>query len=179
MELSSIVYRIVLFLLIATTVFAILPPSGRWRPLIFAKDKKRFVGVGLLFIKDNTILLVYRDKSEINYNKHGLVGGLAEKWESVEDAAIREAHEEVGVVIKKGDLQLVHCMSSQENGTEVVGFYFVVKNWTGEPYNAVPDTHQYIGWFPVDQLPANLIERNRIAIESMKKGIFYSEYGYK
>lgn len=177
--MGSLFYKIFLFLLVCTGLFAILPPSKRWRPATFSKNKKRFAGVGVIIVKENNVLLVYRDKTEINFAKHGLIGGLVHEGEAAKDAAIRIVDEEVGVVVKKENLALAHCMSARQEGDiDVIQLYFVVTQWEGEPRNNAPEKHQYIAWFPINQLPENLIDRNRIAIESMKNGILYSEYGY-
>lgn len=170
--------KVFLVLFATITLFAIFPPSKTPLPPNFSKEKRRFIGIGIIFAKNDLVLLIYRHGSFLNRDTFGLVGGLAQKHESLGDAAIRIADTEIGIEIEKKDLNLIHCISSQEDGIEVIGFYFVVTKWKGEPYNAASDTHQYISWCPVDRLPENLIERNRIAIESMKNGILYSEYGY-
>ncbi|WP_265578939.1 hypothetical protein [Nostoc sp. LEGE 06077] len=35
-----------------------------------------------------------------------------------------------------------------------------------------------LGWFEVEALPKNIVQYVRQAIENIKKGIFYSEYGW-
>jgi len=139
----------------------------------------KFAGAGTIFIKDGKVLTVFRNNTLKNNNRHGLIGGRCEANETVKAAAIREAFEEVGVILKPEDLHLVHTIHSKEKNEEVLGFYFVAENWEGEPFNKDTSKHACIEWFPLDKLPEDLIPRNRQAIECWKKGIAYSEYGWE
>ena len=146
---------------------------------MFDKDYAKFVGVGSIFIRDGKALLVLREKTGRNDNLYGLVGGLVKSGESVLHGALREIREEVGVEVKPEDMQLVHCISSREDYSgEVVGLYFLVKQWVGEPFNKKSDKHSEVTWFSLNELPKNIIVRNKQALEMMQKGIPYSEYGW-
>lgn len=139
---------------------------------------KFFVGVGNIFIKDGDVLTVFRNNTEKNNNKHGLIGGLVKAGESIRSAAIREIFEEVGITVKPENLKLIHTMSSRENGEETIGHYFLVEKWDGEPFNKASDKHERIEWVCLDNLPDTLIPRNRQAIENMFQEVSYSEYGW-
>lgn len=137
-----------------------------------------FVGVGSIFIQDGNVLTVFRNNTERNNNKHGLIGGLVHAGESVRAAAVRIIFEEVGLDVDPEDLTLIHVMSSRENGEETVGHYFLVEDWDGEPVNKASHKHARIEWVDLNELPATLIERNRQALENMFEEIPYSEYGW-
>jgi 8-oxo-dGTP diphosphatase len=148
---------------------------------MFEKSRSplKLVGVGNMLIQDDKILLVLRDDSIRNGGMYGLIGGLIEAGESVRQGAIREIEEEIGVIVVPQDMELVHTMSSIESDEgEVVGHYFVVKKWQGVPFNKEPHKHLALEWFNLNQLPENIIFRNKQAIEMMQKGISYSEYGW-
>lgn len=137
-------------------------------------------GVGSIFIRDGKVLTVFRHSpTELNNNKHGLIGGLVRTGESLRDGAIREIFEEVGVHVMPENLTLVHTMSSTEAGIETVGHYFLVEAWSEEPYNKAAHKHARIEWIDLNNLPKTLIPRNRQAIDNMRKGISYSEYGWE
>lgn len=142
-------------------------------------DPQKFVGVGNIFIKEDKVLLVFQKNTKVNNNMYGLIGGLVEKGESARDAAIRESEEEIGIKIKKEDMKLVHCLSSIENEKETMGLYFLINKWEDEPINKEIIKHDHIKWFPLNNLPQNLIERNRQALEMMKANVNYSEWGWK
>ena len=55
----------------------------------------------LIYIEQNhKYLLIHKQKKDMNYNKYMGVGGKIETGESPLEAAIREAFEETGLVIK-------------------------------------------------------------------------------
>jgi 8-oxo-dGTP diphosphatase len=137
---------------------------------------KSFIGVGAIFIKNGDVLTVFRNNTEQNNNKHGLIGGLAQPGEPIKQAAIREIFEEVGVTVKPEDLTLVHVISSKDNDRETEENYFLVKKWEGEPFNKASHKHDRLEWVDMDQLPETLIARNRQAIENMFEEVMYSEY---
>jgi ADP-ribose pyrophosphatase YjhB (NUDIX family) len=145
---------------------------------MFNSENKKFVGVGCIFIQDEKVLTVLRTKTGRNDNLYGLIGGLVEPHEPVKQAAIREIYEEVGVKVNPEDLELIHVMSSIENDVEVIGCYFLVKKWEGEPFNKASDKHERIEWISLYNLPQNMIARNKQAVEHMLKKFTYSEYGW-
>jgi hypothetical protein len=42
-----------------------------------------------------------------------------------------------------------------------------------------PDKCDDLGWFPLDVLPENIIPHVRIALEYIRDGVSYSEYGFE
>ncbi len=144
----------------------------------FMENPSKQIGVGIIFLKEEQILLLFRSNTKKNSNLYGLIGGLVEKGESPQTAAQREALEEIGVEIPKNALELSHCMSSIENGVETVGLYFVVRHWNGIPESKETNKHDHLAWFSLKNLPENIIPRNKQAIQMVTKGVPYSEYGW-
>ena len=133
--------------------------------------------VYLVFIKDEKILLLRRANTGYEDGKYGLVAGHVDADESITHAAIREANEESGVVIDPDDLVLATTMHRRQED-ERVDFFFKVKKWTGEPKNMEPEKCDDLSWFPLDELPPNIIPYIHQAIECSQKGIIYSEFGW-
>lgn len=81
---------------------------------------------GVIIINDrNEILLMERVKPNAHY--YGVPGGRLEPGETPEQAAIRELHEETGLIITLGQLFLqVHNQGRDE-------YYFVAQSWSGTP----------------------------------------------
>lgn len=166
--------------IIAIALFIMHTASGMGNETcMFNQKNTKFVGVGVLFIQNDKVLLVHRKSTGRNDNLYGLVGGLVEAHETVQDAAVREIKEEVGVEVRKEDLHFAHCVSQLQNDTEVVGIYFLVTQWIGNLINNEPAKHDSIEWFPLDNLPDDIIERNKQVIEAVQKNVLYSEYGWK
>lgn len=112
---------------------------------------------------------------------YGLPAGKVEIGESFLQTAIREAKEETGVDVNEEDLEFVHLSHRslrKENNGEWVDVYFKVRDWKGKPHNAEPDLHGELSWFSIDKLPDNLIPSTRFALEEIKKGKQYSNYGF-
>lgn len=131
--------------------------------------------VSNFFIEDGKILLLHRIKDQ----KYSPIGGTVEANESIEDACLREIHEEVGIAVEKENLELIHCISAIEQGQEKICFYFVVTDWQGEPKNMETTKHDHMEWFDLNNLPNNLLTRSRQAITMMQKCILYSEQGWE
>jgi len=134
-------------------------------------------GLVLLLDKDNKVLLLHRSPSNTMPNHYGLVGGKVEFGEKPQDAAIREAQEEVGVILKREDLEFVNVYY----GTTTIGkcncvvFTYVARSWQGTPTNLEPEKHTAMAWWPRDQLPAPLLRIHKPILEAYKNGVRYIE----
>jgi ADP-ribose pyrophosphatase YjhB (NUDIX family) len=135
------------------------------------------VAVHLFFLRDGKILLLRRFNTGYEDGKYSVVAGHVDAGETVTHAAIREAMEEAGVVLCPEDLQVVHVMNRKSND-ERVDFFIVVKAWGGEVTNTEPDKCDDLAWFPLEDLPVNMIPYVRFGIENYQKGILYSEFGW-
>lgn len=134
--------------------------------------------VGIILKKDNQVLLVKRLNTDWATGQWNFPGGLLEENETLINAAAREAREEVGTIISPNDLELVHVIhvkKNEQNAKDIFGFYFMTQNWHGNPINNEPHRHSEIGWFDINQLPKNITEHARQALDGLQSGIRYSE----
>jgi 8-oxo-dGTP pyrophosphatase MutT (NUDIX family) len=100
--------------------------------------------VHLLLVRDGHVLLSQRRGGYGDGMWH-LPSGKAEAGESIEDAVIREAFEEVGVTVRPADLRCVHAVQVQHTGEEPrVGFFFEATRWHGEPSNRAAGISGYL-----------------------------------
>lgn len=81
------------------------------------------------------------------------IGGHVDGNETLRQAAVREAYEEVGITIQPDDLQLVHVSHRPSEHGEIILFIFAALRWQGEPYNKESHKHDLLGWYHPDQLP--------------------------
>lgn len=134
--------------------------------------------VGIILARDNEVLLVKRHNTDWASGNWNFPGGLLEQNESLLYAAAREAQEEIGVTIELNTLQLVHVLQVHKGSTntkDILGFYFIAKNWQGTAINNEPDRHAEIGWFSVDNLPEHITTHALQALHGLQQGIYYSE----
>ncbi|RCS24138.1 NUDIX domain-containing protein [Phyllobacterium salinisoli] len=121
------------------------------------------VGCGVVFLKDDSILLLQRKKSP-EAGAWGIPGGKVDFLETVETAARREALEETGLdaislsIIGTSE-QLFH-----DEGQHWFAPIFHADQFAGEPKLLEPDKHGGIGWFRLTELPDRITLPTRHAV---------------
>ena len=133
--------------------------------------------VYLFLIKDGKIFLIRRRNTGWEDGKYGVPAGHLEPGETVKEAAIREAKEEAGIEINIKHLDLVHTMHRRAN-FEYIDLFFVVNKWQGEPKNKEEDKADDGNWFPITNLPENILLHLEKALNDYKNNITFSEYGF-
>ncbi len=118
------------------------------------------IGAVTIMHKDNQVLLQHRRNG--NSGKWGLIGGITELGESLENTAKREAFEETGLNIKH--LNLVATHSGEESFIEVENgdkFYSVTVCYETSDYdgNLCVDLNESyeMKYFDFDSLPNNMV----------------------
>lgn len=142
--------------------------------------KKRFsavVDVHLFLIRKGKILLLKRQNTGYMDGKFHVPAGHLEGEEKIIDALIREAKEEVGIIIKPEDVKLVHLMHHLSNN-ERMALFFEVKKWQGKIKNMEPEKCSQISWFDFKKLPSNIVPYAKTAIQFYLKDINFSHYGW-
>jgi 8-oxo-dGTP diphosphatase len=140
--------------------------------------RSRFVvAVHLFFLRDDRVLLLRRLNTGWGDGSYSVPAGHVDAGETVTEAAVREAREEIGVSLRPQDVRVVHVMN-RKSDDERIDFFLLVESWTGEIVNQEPDKCDDLRWFPVLSLPGNLISYVREGLENSRKGVLYSEYGW-
>lgn len=106
-----------------------------------------------------------------------LPSGRLEAGESVIAALIREARDEIGVAIDEQDVEFAHVMHNSSGGGRMA-FFFVVRNWAGEPENREPGKCSQLEWFSLGALPYDLNPCCRAALEWIAASHYFSVYGW-
>lgn len=135
--------------------------------------------VVVILRKNDKILLLRRYQTGFGDGFYGCAGGGVDGKESVTYAVIREAHEELGIKIKKEDLKMAHVLHGlHDHGREAIGFFIEAIAWEGEPCNMEPHKCDHIEWFALDDLPKNTLPHLKHVLKMIKNGVFYSEFGW-
>jgi len=146
---------------------------------IYNVDMRRTfpVTVHLLFIHENQILIARRFNTGYRDGEYSVPAGHLDGNETITAAGIREANEEVGVLLKASDMIFSSVMHRIE-GDERVDFFMQVHKWSGEIVNAEPDKCDDLRWVDINNLPQNTIPYVRRAIENHLNGATFEEFGW-
>jgi 8-oxo-dGTP diphosphatase len=131
----------------------------------------------LLINRAGEVLFGQRQNTGYEDGAWHLPSGHLEAGESVVTALIREAKEEVGVVIDEHEVEFTHVMHNASSGGRVA-FFFTVHRWTGVPENREPDKCSGLRWFPLGDLPDQLIAYCRTALEHISIDHCFSTFGW-
>jgi len=133
-----------------------------------APRRRVVVDVILLLMRNGRVLL--RERANTGYGDGAYEppsGELADR-ETIVETAIRVASA-AGVAIAGEHVSLAHVMHDVSGGGGIA-FFLSVSGWTGQP--ASPD----VCWFPVGDLPTNMLDRARVALRNYADGMRFSTY---
>lgn len=140
--------------------------------------KERFKltpSVYLVLIKDKKILLSRRYNTGYFDGNYSFCAGHLDGGETLKEAMIREAKEEIDIALNITDLELIHTMNRKIPGNERVDFFFTAKKWRGTPKIMEPEKCDDLNWFDLTNLPQNIVPYIKQAIDSFLNNKNYSE----
>lgn len=140
---------------------------------------KLIPAVYLLLRRDNHILLSRRANTGYQDGKYSVIAGHMEGDELATSGVVREAKEEAGIIINPDHLALVHTchrLTRNQAGQERLDLFFEAREWQGEIINAEPGKCDDLSWFPVNNLPDNMLPLVRNVVVDVEQGINFSEY---
>ncbi|MDO8340631.1 MAG: NUDIX domain-containing protein [Candidatus Woesebacteria bacterium] len=134
--------------------------------------------VYLILLNEDKILLSRRYNTGWMDGRYSLIAGHIDGNESVDKAMIREAWEEAGIKIVKKDLKPATVLHRKSSDQEYMDFFFVTKQWSGKPIIKEPNKCDDMDWFPLNDLPKNLLPHILEAIKNYQNKIPFSESGW-
>ncbi|MSU75003.1 MAG: NUDIX domain-containing protein [Candidatus Magasanikbacteria bacterium] len=143
--------------------------------------KERFKlipAVHLFLIKSNKILLLRRFNTGYEDGNYSVPAGHLDGDESVITAVVRETKEETGITIDPKNIRVVHVMHRIKFDGERIDFFLTANSWSGEPSIQEPNKCDELKWFPLSNLPMNVIPYVHSALENFQAGVAYSEFGW-
>jgi 8-oxo-dGTP diphosphatase len=97
--------------------------------------------------------------------------GHVEPGESVHEAAVREAREELGVEIDAADLEPVTTMHRGQRGgpalEQRVDFFFTATRWSGTPEIREAAKAGDLRWFPFVALPTPVVPHELVVLRAL------------
>ncbi len=133
--------------------------------------------VHLFLLKDGKILLLRRFNTGYEDGNYSVPAGHIDGEEKATSAMIREAKEETGIDINKRQLCMVHVMH-RKSEEERIDFFFEATEWQCEPKIMEINKCDDLRWFPINQLPQNIIPYVKSGIKNYRNKISFSEFGW-
>ncbi|WP_327109982.1 NUDIX domain-containing protein [Nocardia sp. NBC_01730] len=142
-------------------------------------ERHKLIGDVHLVLVDDQGRYLFGRRANTGYEDGAwhLPSGHLESDESVVDALVREAAEEIGVVIAPIDVHFAHVMHNSSSGGRAA-FFFLVSTWAGTPINQEPDKCDALEWFAPAELPDRMIRYCRAALSSIVASQPFSVYGW-
>lgn len=123
------------------------------------KDNEEFIAVNLIIIKEENkkkyFLFGKRALHKSGGGQLGLIGGTKEKTESMEETAIREAKEEIGIDIKEMKYNNYSIIESTPEVT-FTHYAYVVTKYEGEVVNLEEKKCDGLFWISEDELLSDI-----------------------
>lgn len=134
-------------------------------------------GAHIIFRHGRDILLIKRSRSVGTWpNFWAFPGGKVDNDELLREAAIRETEEEVGIALSREEIEReVIVMTRTAQGTKVV-YFGETTWWNGNPSIMEEDNIADMAWFPISDLPDQIIPHHKEAILAMENGESYREF---
>jgi 8-oxo-dGTP diphosphatase len=99
--------------------------------------------------------------------------GHVEAGESCVAAGVREAREELGIVVDGADLTplcAVHRHQLSDRPVDQrVDFFFSCRHWSGLP-DLLETKASALQWYPLDRLPEPVVPHERVVLEALASG---------
>jgi 8-oxo-dGTP diphosphatase len=142
-----------------------MPTARRFRTILTSRL--------LLEYREHTLYLLQTPENGGGFT---LPGGKIEGEEFAKEGLIREAFEEIGIILTKKSLKLVHVMHKRLKSTTEIIFFFKAKIWEGEILVKETDKFKDAKWFPDDEAPKRLPAVIKVAMSKIQEDKMFSQY---
>ncbi len=106
--------------------------------------------------------------------------GKVEEGETMREAAVREAGEELGITINPDNLRFAALGHKRDKGCGLTFYkaYFTLTVYEGEPSICESEKCAELKWFALSDLPSDIMEEDKVAAATFLRGEHYFEYGW-
>ncbi|MGF0173202.1 NUDIX hydrolase [Streptomyces sp. Marseille-Q5077] len=137
------------------------------------------MGVHLILQWDENVLLGLRKGTGWRDGHFHVPAGTLEEGETATAGAVREAAEELGLVLREEDLELVHTVHHWTGEDDPrLHLFFRVNRWAGHPVNTEPHKCAGLDWYPLDDLPRPMVDFTEVALRLFRQGVAFSCVGW-
>ena len=132
------------------------------------------VDVHLLLQRDGDVLLGRRANTGYGDGAYEPPSGRLAERETLVEAAVRVAAAQIGIGLDPARVTLAHVMHDV-SGAGRMAFFLTADGWEGDT-GATTKSYSDLAWFPLSELPANMIDRARVAVRNFAAGARFSTY---
>lgn len=123
---------------------------------------------------DEVLLQLRQNTGYLDGHWSAGAAGHVHHLETAEDAAIREAEEELGIGLGVGDLDVLTVLQ-RTDGTDAainqrVEWFFCARTWQGTPRITEPHKCAELRWFPLADLPHPLMPHEQHVLKHLVEG---------
>lgn len=136
------------------------------------------IAVHVFIEKGQEILLLQRAGTGFHDGSWSVPAGRLNSNETIRQAAVREASEEVNAKVDISDLSAPLVMHHKDDRGERLYFFFSCTSWENELANVETEKCSAIKWFAINDLPSDIIPHVKYAIERLYRHETYVEYGF-
>jgi ADP-ribose pyrophosphatase YjhB (NUDIX family) len=141
------------------------------------------VDIHLLLVSGGDVLLGRRANTGYGDGAYEPPSGRLAERETLVEAAVRVAAAQVGVALDPARVSLAHVLHDV-SGAGRMAFFLTADGWAADGGNGdtrpVPlagtGSYSDFGWYPLTELPANMIDRARVAVRNYAAGARFSTY---
>lgn len=141
------------------------------------------VDIHLLLVSGGDLLLGRRANTGYGDGAYEPPSGRLAERETLVEAAVRVAAAQVGVALDPARVSLAHVLHDV-SGAGRMAFFLTADGWPDNTSAAgtspVPlagaGSYSDFGWYPLTDLPANMIDRARVAVRNYAAGARFSTY---
>jgi 8-oxo-dGTP diphosphatase len=137
------------------------------------------VDVHLLLVSNENLLLGRRANTGYGDGAYEPPSGRLAERETLVEAAVRVAAAQVGIALDPGRVTLAHVLHDVSGAGRMAFFLtedlLTTSGWAG-PTSAPSGNYSDFGWYPLTDLPANMIDRARVAVRNYAAGARFSTY---
>lgn len=137
---------------------------------------RSLVAVYMMVINDrNEILLLRRANTGYRDGFYDMPAGHLEEGETLRQAALRELKEETGLIGSEDDLEFLELLHRMSFDRVYLDVFFQVKHWKGEAAIMEPSKCDHLAWFPLEDLPQNIVPHQHQVIKDRTEHCSYRE----
>jgi len=137
------------------------------------------VDIHLLLVSNGDLLLGRRANTGYGDGAYEPPSGRLAERETLVEAAVLVAAAQMGIALDPARVSLAHVLHDV-SGAGRMAFFLTADGWADEacliPPAEEPRSYSDFGWYPLTDLPANMIDRARVAVRNYAAGARFSTY---